>query len=165
MASSIYVYKSLKEYQTYYKGLDDQLIYQIPIIDMFVDPAKEKLFVVTNQDTPDTKGVIDFFRTIVHVRHETWIPKIGEEYNVKVAQHGMIEYNDKSGFIEFFPKFLRKPEMKQHVDRCIGGGDKKRYELDYDNRFYDFAYDRINLILKEPKKSILERFLLLLRLK
>lgn len=166
MASSIYVYKNIEEYLTYYKGKENQLVYQIPIIDMFIDPKKEKLFVVTNQDNPDQKGNIDFFRTIVHVRNESQVPKMWEsEYDIKVVQFEKINYNDKTGYLEFFPKFLRKPEMRQHVDRCVGGGDKLKYPVDYKYKFYDFTYDRINLVLDVPKKSILSRFFSLLQLK
>lgn len=151
MASSIYVYKSMSEYENYYDGKEKNLIYQIPIIDMYIDPKKEKLFVITNQ-SETVKTNIEYFRTIVHVRQESWVPKLLEsEYETKLVEHGKFVYNGKTGWIEFFPRFLRKPRMRQHVDRCLGGAERRKYKIDYDKRFYDYAQDRINLILKEPK--------------
>ena len=162
MASSIYFYKSLEEYHSFYKGLDDQLIYHIPIVDMFIDAEKEKLFVITNQDDK-VKGNIEFFRSIVHVRNENWKEKMFEsEFNIECVQHGKVIYNDATGYIEFFPRFLRKPRMAQHADRCLGGGQGKKYEINYDYKFYDYAANRINLILSEkiPRLRLFGRTLL-----
>ena len=102
MASSIYVYRSIAEYKKYYEGKHEQLIYQIPILDMYVDTDKEKMFVITNQDLDSQKRNIDFFRTIVHVRSETLVPSVisNDEFNVRVVQHGKVMYNGKSGNIE-----------------------------------------------------------------
>lgn len=156
MASSVYVYKSLDEYKKYYRGKDDQLIHQIPIIDMYVDVKKKKLFVITNQDMETKKQNIDFFRTLVHVRSESLTNDVvsNNEFNVKLVQHDKLLFNGKTGDIEFFPRKVIKPEMVYHIDRCLGGAETKRYDMQYDYRYYDFAQDRINLILGESRKSI-----------
>lgn len=156
MASSIYVYKNLKEYKDYYKGKDEQLVHQIPIIDMYIDAEHKKLFVVTNQDSPDDKNNIDFYRTIVHVRNEEWKPIIFRtDLCPELVQHDKLIFNGKSGWIEFFPHSLRKPRYAQHVDRFLGGvHDRKTYYMKYDYKYYDFLQDRINLILGEERISL-----------
>ena len=157
MASSIYLYKNYDEYKEYYKGKSDQLVFQIPIIDMYVDHENYHLFVVTNQDD-NAKKQIDFRRTIVHIRHEGWVPDVlMYSGSVNLVQHDKVVYNGKTGYIDFFPRFLRKAKYCQRVDRVVGGSEKKDYNVLYDLKFYDFTQDRINIILGEPKASLSER--------
>lgn len=154
MASSIYLYPSYEDYKTYYKGQFDQLIFQIPIIDMYVDPIHAQLFVITNQDD-NAKKQIDFHKSIVHVRHVGWEPDVlAYSGSVLLVQHGKVFYNGKTGYIDFFPRFLRKSKFSQRADRVVGGSKKKTYNLLYDLKFYDWTRDRINLILGEPKSGL-----------
>ena len=157
MASSIYVYKNIDDFLEYYKGKEDQLIHKIPIIDMYIEPRLEKLFVVTNQDVQqEKKQNIDWFRTIVHIRNEEFIPDMfaREELNPVVVQYGKVFFDGKTGYINFFPRRFRKSLYGQHVDRFIGGmSSQKKYPLKYEHRYYDFLQDRINLILGDVQES------------
>ncbi len=159
MASSIYVYKNLEEYKEFYKGKDTQLVHQIPIIDMYVEPEKMKLFIVTNQDDDRVKHNLELFRTIVHVRNEEFVPSIfTPELNPVVVQYGKVIFNGKRGYIDFFPRRFRKALYSQHVDRFIGGStDEHTYLVGYEYRYYDFLQDRINLILGDVQESVLSR--------
>ncbi len=158
MASSIYLYISKQDYDDYYRGKTDQLIHQIPIIDMYVDGKNHQLFVVTNQDM-DTKN-IDFGRTIVHVRNEGLRGDVvAHSITANLVEHSKLIFNGKTSHIDFFPRFLRKPMYSQRVDRVLGGCDPKKYEINYDYKFYDFAQDRINLILGEPKSGLFSQIL------
>ena len=52
-------------------------------------------------------------------------------------------------FIDIFPRFLRKPELRWRVDKYINNGNNcKTRIVDYDNRYYDFENNRINFVLK-----------------
>jgi len=164
MASSVYVYRNIDEYKKYYTGKESQLIHQIPIVDMFVDTDKGKLFVITNQDQETKKQNIDWFRTLVHVRSSELTKDIlsNNEFHVRPVQHGKIMYDGKNSKIGFFPR-IRGFDMVHQVDRFIGNSDdKKKYLLEYDYRFYDFSQDRINLILGDVQNSFLTRLRLTL---
>lgn len=158
LASSIYVYKNMEEFLMYYAGKEEQLIHKIPIIDMFVEPKLKKLFVITNQDIiNEKKNNIDWFRTIVHIRNEEFIPDMfaRKEFNPLTVQHGKLIFDGKTGYIDFFPRKFRKALYGQHVDRFIGGmKNRKRYQLEYEHRYYDFLQDRINLILGVEQVSV-----------
>ena len=158
MASSIYLYHSMKDYETYYKGKTDQLLFHMPIIDMYIDPENKQLFVITNQDN-NAKKQIDFHRSIVHVRNESWRPDIlMYSGTVETVQHDKMVYNGNTGYIDFFPRFLRKPKYSQRIDRVVGGITKyKKWYIDYDKKFYDFTQNRINLIMNGAKASLYER--------
>ena len=52
-------------------------------------------------------------------------------------------------FIDIFPRFLRKPELRWRVDKYINNSDNLETKfVDYDNRYYDFENNRINFVLK-----------------
>ena len=158
MASSIYIYNSYEEYKEYYKGKHEQLIFQIPIIDMYVDPVNKQLFVITNQDE-NAKKQIDFHRTIVHVRQQGWSTDVlGYSGSVMLVEHDKVFYNGKTGYIDFFPRFMKVSKYSQRADRVVGGNEKKTYNLLYDLKFYDWQQDRINLILGNSKESGWSRF-------
>lgn len=159
MASSIYLYNSYDDYLSYYKGKSEQLVFQIPIIDMYIDSKNQKLFVITNQDN-NAKKNIDFSRTIVHVRHDGWrADVVAYDNSVELVQYDKLIYNGKTGYIDFFPRFLKKPKYSQRIDRVVGGSSRRKYDIDYEHKFYDWTQDRINLILGEPKSGLFSRFL------
>lgn len=155
MATAVYVYKSLDDYNKFYSGKTDQLVYQIPIIDIYVDVEKGKLFVVTNQNFDETKKGIEWYRTIVSLRSENFLPLLlaDKRFDVEVLWENNTVYNDKKQNLEFFRSRLGKPKMSHQVDRCVGGGDLKLYTLKYKYRFYDYTVDRINLILDSSREQ------------
>lgn len=126
---------------------------------MYVDTKNQKLFVITNQDD-NAKKNIDFSRTIVHVRHDGWrADVIAYDNSVELVQFGKLIYNGKTGYIDFFPRFLRKAKYSQRVDRVVGGSKQSKYDIEYEHKFYDFAQDRINIILGKSKSGLFSRFL------
>ena len=82
-------------------------------------------------------------RTITHIRNESF-KKYHLNDDCRLVTDKDIVY--KNGYLELFPRFLRKPLMKLRVDRCVGGNIKKN-RLDLTKMKYDFTRDRINLIV------------------
>lgn len=144
MASSIYIYDNYDEFERFNKDNFNESFKTIKIIDMYVHD-KNKLWVVTN--TNDLKERPHLHKSLVHFRNSTV-----EEHKTdktKLILHDKIKFNPKNMCIDIFPHFLRKPDLKWKVDKCIGvNNNKKSRIIDYDNRFYDFENNRINLVLK-----------------
>jgi|TARA_R110000751_G_scaffold33366_3_gene83290 hypothetical protein len=144
MASSIYIYPDFKEYVRFYGREQDDITFEAILIDLYVDTIKQKLFVITN--TSNDKERILNNRTITHIRNESFKDEHLNE-DCRLVTDKDILY--KNGYIELFPRFLRKPLMKLRVDRCVGGNIKKT-RLDLARMKYDYTRDRINLIVYEP---------------
>jgi len=142
MATAIYIYESLKEYDRIY-GVDRKDgMRETKLIDLYIKNGK--LFVVTN--TSMHKEQPELHRSIVHFRNGVlgeW-----EDGIEKLVTHGSLYYNHKKNKLDIFPRFLRKPRLQLRVDRFYGEKPKKK-EIDYVYRFYDLFKDRINLILEE----------------
>lgn len=140
MASSLYIYPTKKEYDKFYgKELED-ITYECTIIDLYIDPKTQRIFVITN--TSNEKERIKK-RTITHIQNE----RFKNEYltdDCMLVTDEKIKY--KNGYLEFFPRFLRKPLLKFKVDRCVGGEIKESF-IDLKNMKYDFVRDRINLLV------------------
>ena len=140
MATSIYIYESLEEYDKIY-GLereDEQR--ETKLRDLYV--REGKLFIVTN--TSMHKEQPQIARSFVHFRNGNlgeW--ENGEE---KLVLHSSLKFNEKKNKLELFPKFLRKPLLALRVDRFYGDSTKNK-KIDYGNRFYDLFRDRINLVM------------------
>jgi hypothetical protein len=141
MASSIYIYPNFNEYTRFYGRERNDLTYEAILIDLYVDAVKQKLFVITN--TSNEKERILNNRTITHIRNESF-KKHHLNDDCKLVTDKDIVY--KNGYLELFPRFLRKPLMKLRVDRCVGGNIKKN-RLDLTKMKYDYTRDRINLIV------------------
>ena len=141
MASAIYVYPDFNEYTRFYGREQNDLTYEAVLIDLYVDVVKQKLFVITN--TSNEKERILNNRTITHIRNESF-KKDHLNDDCRLVTDKDIVY--KNGYLELFPRFLRKPLMKLRVDRCVGGNIKKN-RLDLTKMKYDFTRDRINLIV------------------
>ena len=144
MASSIYVYDNLKEFERFYKGLIDEPLKKIQIVDFYIK-NKSKLWVVTNSN--DLKEKPRLQKSLVHFRNGNISGY--EEDDVVLVLHDKVTFDKKHMKLNFFPRFLRKPMMQWRVDRYITGNTlKKEKKIDYSHKFYDFEMDRINLILK-----------------
>ncbi len=147
MATAIYIYESLKEYDRIY-GLDRKdETRETKLNDLYV--KDDKLFVVTN--TSMHKEQPEMHRSIVHFRNGDlgeW-----EDGTEKLVKFGSLYYNHKKNKLEIFPKFLRKPLLQLRVDRYYGE-TMKRKEIDYAYRFYDLQRDRMNLVLEEKVETV-----------
>ncbi len=144
MASSIYIYPNIDEYSRFYGREKEDLTFEAILIDLYVDIKKQKMFVITNTSNEKPRTLNN--RTITHIRNEAF----KDEYiydDCKLITDKDIIY--KNGYLELFPRFLRKPLMKLRVDRCVGGKIDKKH-IDLTKMKYDYTRDRINLIVKEP---------------
>ena len=144
MASSIYIYPDTDQYSRFYGRERDDLTFEAVLIDLYVDFKKQKLFVITN--TSNEKERILNNRTITHIRNESYKNEHLTDDCVLVTDKDIVY---KNGYLELFPRFLRKPLMKLRVDRCVGGKIDKN-KIDLTQMKYDFTRDRINLIVYEP---------------
>jgi len=149
MASSIYIYDSIEEFEHFYKGWLDEPLRKIDITDLYVH-ENEKLWVVTN--TNDLKERPRLQKSLVHFRNNTV-----EEYKTdktKLVLFDKIKFNKKKMVLEFFPRFLRKPLLSWKVDRHLDANiPNKNKIIDYNHRYYDYELDRLNLILKTNESS------------
>ena len=79
MASSIYIYTNLQDYENLYKGKQEAYTYETPIIDLFIRPREgdavtdsiptNKLWVITQTDKVKMRTSLE--RTIVHISNGT----------------------------------------------------------------------------------------------
>jgi hypothetical protein len=140
MATSIYIYESLKEYNKIYGMERGDEMRETQLIDLYV--REGKLFVVTNTSLHKEQPRLE--KSIVHFRNKTlgeW--ENGEE---KLVLHKSLKFNHRKNKLEMFPKFLRKPLLSLRVDRFYGESSKDK-KIDYNHRFYDLFRDRINLVM------------------
>jgi len=143
MATSFYVYDTLKEYKLRYGDKANSEMFQTKIKDMYVT-KDEKLWVVTNFTEQASKPQLN--RSIVHFyAGEVAYYKKGDE---KLVVEGKIKYNPKKDWVEIYPKVLRNPEIFFRIGRLYGDRPVKTTNINYKHRFYDFTSNRINLILK-----------------
>jgi len=143
MATSFYVYDTLKEYKLRYGEKINSEMFQTKIKEMYVT-KDEKLWVVTNFTEQAAKPQLN--RSIVHFyAGEVAYYKKGDE---KLVVEGKISYNPKKDWVEIYSRILRKPEVFFRIGRLYGDKPVKRTKIDYKHRFYDFTSNRINLILK-----------------
>jgi len=143
MASSIYIYPNISQYDRFYGREREDLTFEAILIDLYIDHKKQKMFVITN--TSEEKERILNNRTITHIRNEAYKNEHLTDDCILVTDKDIVY---KNGYLELFPRFLRKPLMKLRVDRCVGGNIEKN-NIDLTNMKYDFTRDRINLIVKE----------------
>ena len=142
MATSFYVYDTLKEYKLRYGDKANSEMFQTKIKDMYVT-KDEKLWVVTNFTEQASKPQLN--RSIVHFyAGEVGYYKKGDE---KLVVEGKIKYNPKKDWVEIYPRTLRNPEVFFRVGRLYGDKPVKTTKINYKYRFYDFTANRINLIL------------------
>lgn len=151
MASAIYIYPNFAAYDNFYGANLKNIINHLPIIDLYINIAKEQLFVVTN--TAGEGFRVDKSRGIVHIRQESLMENVITEDETLVL-HDKIVYDKRKKQIQFFPSklpgWLKKPKMVQKVDRYVTGDiNKHRDQIDTTKMFYDFEYDRINMIMKD----------------
>jgi len=142
MASSIYVYQNMEEFERFYKGYLDEPMRKIKIIDMYVKD-KSKLWVVTNTNDAKERPLLQ--KSLVHFRNGN-IDNYKDDKTVLVLFR-KLRFNFKKMKLDIFPRFLRKPLLQWRVDRYLGDPIKKAV-IDYDHRYYDFEIDRINFILE-----------------
>jgi len=129
----------------------------MPLIDMYIseDGKKKRLWVLTNSADKDFKPRLE--KSVVHFRNgtcEKW-----KKGNEKLIKHDNIFYDYKNKSLLIEPSWLHEPYFIKRVDRFFGKVPKKSTKLmdyvnhivkiDYDNRFYDFERDTINLIIGE----------------
>ena len=146
MATSIYIYDSMKTYKKVMGSERNDPLRECELIDLYI--KKDKLYVITNTSMHKEQPRLE--RTIVHFRNG----KIGEWKSGKetLVTYGNLRYNSKNDKLELFPRFLRKPELDFKVGRFYGDLTCKKPKIDYTNRFYDLQMDRISLILEEKNE-------------
>lgn len=144
MASSIYIYDGLTEFENFYKGLLDNPIKKIKIFDLYIN-NNSQLWIVTNTNTLKERPTLK--KSMVHFRNGS-ITEYKTEKTTLVL-YNKLEFDRKRLKLKFYPRFLRKPLLEWKVDRYIQNNlPKKQKKIDYDHRYYDLEFDRINLILK-----------------
>lgn len=143
MATSIHVYDDIETFNHVYKGWLLEPLKNVKIKDMYIYD-KKKLWVVTN--TNDQKEQPRLQHSLVHFRNGNIYGYQDEK--TKLVLHDKVKFNQKKLTLEFFPKFLRKPDLSWRIGRYwTNNNPKKSKKIDWDLRFYDFELDRINLIL------------------
>lgn len=163
--TSIYVYQNLKQYNLFYPiGVRKETVNHAPLIDLFIKkrPNKDKQLIIITESTTE-KNKPQFGRTHVHL-HGGYDPKWfdGTEY---VVGYDNIYFNYKKNKIVIEPHLFRKPFHILNVDRYVGDILKSNiklrnlfpinYRINYHLRYYDFARNRINLILYDPYPNFL----------
>tara|TARA_R100000808_G_scaffold9877_1_gene26802 strand:+ start:16316 stop:16762 length:447 start_codon:yes stop_codon:yes gene_type:complete len=148
MASSIYIYDSVDEFEHIYKGYLEEPLRKIKINDLFIH-EKSKIWVVTNTNDLKEKPLLQ--KSLVHFRNGS-VDQYATD-KTKLVLYDKMKFNKKKMRLEFFPKFLRKPLLSWKVDRHYSENiQHKNKIIDYDHRYYDYELDRLNFILK-PDKS------------
>ena len=154
MASSIYIYTNIVDYENLYKGKQEAYTYETPILDFFIRPTQgysaedsidsNKLWVVTHTDKVKMRPSLE--RTIVHFSNGSCFDFIcGNELQVEKEK---IFYNPKNNQLEFYPRRFRQPPLLSlKVDKVIGGKPKKRSMIRFKNKYYDMVHDRLNLFV------------------
>ena len=148
MASSIYVFNNIETFQSVYGKYFDDVLFKMPLIDIYL--KKDKLWIVTNSN--DMKEQPRLERTIVHFRSgnvEEW-----KDGNEKLVKYNDVRFNCKTGNVEFFPRFLRKPLLRVRIGRYFGNVDDKCHDIDYSQRFYDYTNDRIIFVLERKDGKV-----------
>ena len=153
MASSIYIYTNIEDYENLYKGKQEAYTYETPIIDLFIRPTEgydvadsiptNKLWVITQTDKVKMRPSLE--RTIVHFSNGTCFDFCsGNELQV---QKEKVFYNPKNNQLEFYPRTLRRPLLSLKVDKVVGGKPTKKSKIRFKNKYYDMTHDRLNLFV------------------
>ena len=153
MASSIYIYTNIEDYENLYKGKQEAYTYETPIIALFIRPREgdsvtdsvptNKLWVITQTDKVKMRPSLE--RTIVHFSNGTCFDFCsGNELQV---QKEKVFYNPKTNQLEFYPRTLRKPLLSLKVDKVVGGKPNKKSKIRFKNKYYDMTHDRLNLFV------------------
>jgi len=153
MASSIYIYTNLKDYENFYKGKQEAYTYETPILDFFIRPTEgydaadsiptNKLWVITQTDKVKMRPSLE--RTIVHFSNGTCFDFLcGNEIQVEKEK---IYYNPTTNELQFYPRRFRKPLLSLKVDRVVGGRPEKKSMIRFKNKYYDMTHDRLNLFV------------------
>jgi|TARA_R110000824_G_scaffold72633_1_gene185249 hypothetical protein len=146
MASSIYIYETIKDYNKIYKGVRNDPTRESFLIDLFV--KDKKLLIVT--ETSKLKERPELTKSLVHFRNGS-LGKY-EDGTEKLVHYCSLKFNNRKTKLEIIPRFLRKPELELRVDRFYGDTTKRKINIDYTKRYYDLIFDRINLILVEKNE-------------
>lgn len=142
MATSIYIYDCKETYEKIYEGLKEDALRECPLLDLYI--KNEQLFVVTNTNLHKEQPRME--RTIVHFRNGD-LGKWATDKE-KLVKYNTLRFNKKKECLEFFPRLLRKPLLALRIGRFYGELNKKKCNIDYSQRYYDFMMDRINLVLE-----------------
>ena len=153
MASSIYIYTNIQDYENLYKGKQEAYTYETPIIDLFIRPREgdavtdsiqtNKLWVITQTDKVKMRPSLE--RTIVQFSNGTCFDFCsGNELQVEKEK---VFYNPKTNQLEFYPRTLRKPLLSLKVDKVVGGKPNKKSKIRFRNKYYDMTHDRLNLFV------------------
>ena len=99
MATSIYIYDSMKTYKKVMGSERNDPLRECELIDLYI--KKDKLYVITNTSMHKEQPRLE--RTIVHFRNG----KIGEwkSGKEKLVTYGNLRYNSKNDKLELFPRF------------------------------------------------------------
>jgi len=151
MATSVWIYESEKDYRIIYpRDTVNSIEMHNGINDIYVKDGQKLWISTTYKHIKDPPRLA---RSLVHF-HENDIGKYleGDEILVK---HGNIKYVPKTNKLEIGLDNFKK--LNWQVDRYVGKVlDKglittKKYDIDYDQRYYDLTRNKISFILKEIK--------------
>ena len=99
MASSIYLYPDISQYNKFYGRERDDLTFEAILIDLYVDYKKQKLFVITNTSNEKERFLNN--RTITHIRNESYKNEHLTDDCVLVTDKDIVY---KNGYLELFPR-------------------------------------------------------------
>jgi len=141
MSTSFYVYETLDEYKRLNKQFVNNPLYHTKLIDMYIIPNL-KIILITH--TNDQKERINLTKTTIHARNG-FLPD--ELKHAQIVNYGKIFFDVKKSKLLINPKFLRKAQYIQKVDRYFGERTTGKQKINYEFRFYDFVRDRVSLVL------------------
>jgi len=146
MGVSLYAYSNLKTYVDKYKNFIDMKKKvnesSIKVLDLYIKDD-DKLWIILNTDMFSNKTGYTRSITFFNLKEFNEYKK-GDE---KLVLDGKLTYNPKTNHVSFFPKKLRKPELRLRIDKFNGERPKKTLKIDYNNMFFDINYNRLILIL------------------
>ena len=147
MGTSIYVFENLETYTKTYdnfvdpkKELNER---SIKVRDLYLRPDEKLWFILDTDKFSNRSGVSKSitFLTLKDFKSNT-------DGNEKLVKHGCLKYEPKENKIIFYPKFLRKCDLKLKVDRFLFDKPKKSVKIDQNNMFFDLPFNRLVLILE-----------------
>lgn len=147
MGTSIYVFQNL---QTFLKSYEDFIDPKkelnersIKVKDMYIRPDEKLWFVLDTDKFSNRSGISKSITFLTLKNFQSYSD--GKE---KLVKAGCIKYEPKDNKIIFYPKFLRRYDLKLKVDRFLYDKPKKSVKIDYRYMFFDMPFNRLILVLE-----------------
>lgn len=147
MGTSIYIYENietyLKAYEDFVNPKQELNMRSIKVRDMYIRPDEKLWFVLDTNEFSNRAGVNRSIAFLTLKDFNSYAD--GKE---KLVKSGCVKYDPKEDKLVFYPKFLRKCDLKLKVDRVLNQKPKKSTKLDYKYMFFDLPYNRLGLVLE-----------------